>query len=136
MAIIRHNFGKFIQCFAICDKIRCKMRNMTYTVQFTIVYYHRHSLLVVLFVKMTAIKRKILDLQDKVDIILKLENGAKQSDICRETGIDKSIVSRIWASKVKLLNKFKLNSGCSRKKMRSCTLRSKLKCVRILSNRK
>ena len=69
---------------------------MTYTVQFTIVYYHRHSLLVVLFVKMTTIKRKILDLQDKVDIILKLENGAKQSDICRETGIDKSIVSRIF----------------------------------------
>lgn len=60
-------------------------------------------------------KRKAITLKEKYDIIQKLENGCKQSDICREMSLPKSTVCIIWKNKDNILSSYgKVNSKCKR----------------------
>ena len=54
-------------------------------------------------------KRKALTLKDKYDIIQKLHNGAKQSDICHQMSLLKSTVSITWHKRKDILLSYKSN---------------------------
>jgi putative IMPACT (imprinted ancient) family translation regulator len=49
-------------------------------------------------------KRKALTLKAKYDIIQKIKNGVKQSDICREMSLPKSTVSVTWKKREDILS--------------------------------
>jgi putative IMPACT (imprinted ancient) family translation regulator len=49
-------------------------------------------------------KRKALTLKAKYDIIQKIKNGVKQSDICREMNLPKSTVSVTWKKREDILS--------------------------------
>jgi len=46
--------------------------------------------------------RKTLELESKIAIINELENGQKQSFICKTRNLTKQTVSKIWANRDKL----------------------------------
>jgi hypothetical protein len=64
-------------------------------------------------------KRKALT-QDKYDIIEKIKNGAKQSDICREMSLPKSTVSVTWKKREDILSLYG-NANLKRKRMKKST---------------
>lgn len=60
-------------------------------------------------------KRKALTLKDKYDIIQKIENGSKQSDICREMNLPKATVSVTWKKREDILSSYgKVNAKCKK----------------------
>lgn len=51
-------------------------------------------------------KRKCFSLKDKHDIIKRLQQGARQTDICMEMGLSKSTVGTIWKKREEILDHF------------------------------
>lgn len=62
-------------------------------------------------------KRKALTLKDKYDIIQRIQNGAKQSDICREMSLPKATVSVTWKKRQDILSLYG-NVNVNRKRMK------------------
>lgn len=48
-------------------------------------------------------KRKTLTLQEKYNIIRKIESGMQQTVLCKELNLSKTTVSGIWTSRQKIL---------------------------------
>ena len=51
-------------------------------------------------------RRISLTIKEKIEVIRYLENDKKQSEIVAETGISKSVVSRIWKDKESVLKSY------------------------------
>lgn len=62
-----------------------------------------------------GIKRKALTIEEKIEIIEKLEKGEKNADICKELKLVSSTVSSIWKDRERLRDAFYKNQGSSKK---------------------
>lgn len=56
-------------------------------------------------------KRKAFTLQEKYDIIKKIQRGVKQSEICRDLGTSKSTIATMWKEKQKILESYEKESA-------------------------
>lgn len=65
----------------------------------------------------TPRKRKAFTIEEKYEIIQKLQNGTKQSEICLQMGLSKSTVGTIWKERVKILAVYE-RDNCTAKKLR------------------
>lgn len=68
---------------------------------------------------MAAIKRKTLSVREKVEIIRELENGAKNSVMCKKYGLPSSTVSTLWKNRKTTLAAFD-NNLSDAKKLKKC----------------
>lgn len=73
----------------------------------------------ILALKMSSTKRKVLTLDDKVSVIKAVESGAKKADVCRQFGLVNSTVCTIMKNKEKILESHHHGQG-HMKKIRVC----------------
>ena len=54
----------------------------------------------------SAKKRKVLTVEDKVDVIKQTKNDKKKADVCREFNLVNSTVQTIWKNRDKIVSAF------------------------------
>jgi hypothetical protein len=65
-------------------------------------------------------KRKQFTIEEKANLIFRLKNGEKNSDLANELGVGHSTISNIWKARDKIEQMFQ-NEKLSVKKLRNCT---------------
>jgi transposase-like protein len=53
-----------------------------------------------------AKKRKVLSMEDKVNMIKQIESGKKKADVYREFGLVNSTIQTIWRNRDKIVSAF------------------------------
>jgi transposase-like protein len=56
-------------------------------------------------------KRKALSVEEKVKVIREIENGKKNTDVCREFGLINSTTQTIWKNRTKIISAFEQNGS-------------------------
>ena len=64
---------------------------------------------------MTALKRKAFKIEEKVQLIKRIEDGTNQSVLCKEFSLSKSTVSNIWKNCSAILAAIEKNMNSAKK---------------------